>query len=78
MNLNNRCGNTDIQVSTSLKQIVVTNLPIADNTSCVWSLWDRVEGFQIFNGDRINLRIDSLVNMNLFIAAGYDLSSSSV
>jgi hypothetical protein len=44
----------------------------------VWELNKRNEGYKIFNGDQIVLRLDKLSNMDLYIAYGDTLASSTL
>jgi hypothetical protein len=44
----------------------------------VWELQKRNEGYKIFNGDKIVLRLDKLSNMDLYIAYGDTLASSTL
>lgn len=44
----------------------------------MWELLKRNEGYKIFNGDQIVLRLDKLSNMDLYIAYGDTLASSTL
>lgn len=44
----------------------------------MWELHERNEGYKIFNGDQIVIRLDKLSNMDLYIAYGDSLSSSTL
>ena len=44
----------------------------------MWELHKRNEGYKIFNGDQIVLRLDKLSNMDLYIAYGDTLASSTL
>ena len=44
----------------------------------MWELHERNEGYKIFNGDQIVIRLDKLSNMDLYIAYGDSLSPSTL
>ena len=44
----------------------------------MWELHERNEGYKIFNGDQIVIRLDKLSNMDLYIAYGDSFSSSTL
>ncbi len=44
----------------------------------MWELHERNEGYKIFNGDQIVIRLDKISNMDLYIAYGDSLSSSTL
>lgn len=69
----------EVEDRTKVRAISVSNLPIEEKTACVWEFVDRLDGlYRKFNGDRLQVRIDSLSNMDVFLATGVEEPSQIV
>ena len=63
----------EVEDRAKVRAISVSNLPVNDKTACVWEFVDRLDGlYRKFNGDLLQVRVDSLSNMDLFLATGVE------
>ena len=54
------------------------NIASSENTACVWELFDRNYGYKIFNGNQIKVRLNTLSNMDIYLAYGDTLATSTL
>ena len=87
VNRDRRCGgmaNTTIRLDevedrTKVRSISVANLPVEEKTACAWQFVDRLDGlYRKFNGDRLQVRVDAVANMDVIIAIGVEEPSQIV